>query len=60
MFKGIKIRIYPNKIQTNYINSLCGSYRKVYNLCLEKKINAYNINKTSIGLKELGNFFHQT
>ena len=59
MLKAIKIRLYPTKTQTSYINRLCGSYRKVYNMCLEKKINAYNIDKTSLGLTELGHYFHQ-
>ena len=58
MLKAIKIRLYPTKIQTSYINRLCGSYRKVYNMCLEKKINAYNTDKTSLGLTELGHYFH--
>ena len=59
MLKAIKIRLYPNKTQSSYINRLCGSYRKVFNMCLEKKISAYNNDKTSLGLKELGNYFHQ-
>ena len=59
MLKAIKIRLYPTKTQTGYINRLCGSYRKVYNMCLEKKINAYNADKTSLGLTELGHYFHQ-
>jgi len=59
MLKAIKIRLYPTKTQTSYINRLCGSYRKVYNMCLEKKINAYNTDKTSLGLTELGHYFHQ-
>ena len=58
MLKAVKIRLYPTKTQTSYINRLCGSYRKVYNMCLEKKINAYNTNKTSLGLTELGHYFH--
>jgi putative transposase len=58
MLKAIKIRLYPTKTQTSYINRLCGSYRKVYNMCLEKKINAYNNDKTSLGLTELGHYFH--
>jgi len=58
MLKAIKIRLYPTKTQTSYINRLCGSYRKVYNMCLEKKIKAYNTDKTSLGLTELGYYFH--
>ena len=57
MFKAIKIRLYPNKEQTSYINRLTGSCRKVYNMCLEKKISAYNINKENFGLSELSKYF---
>lgn len=58
MLKSIKIRLYPTKEQSNYINRLCGSYRKVYNLCLEKKINEYKLYKNNLGLNELGKYFH--
>lgn len=59
MLRAIKIRLYPNENQEIYINKLLGSYRFVYNQCLDKKVKAYTNNKTNIGLKELGNFFHQ-
>ena len=59
MLKAVKIRLYPTKSQSDYINRLCGSYRKVYNMCLEKKINAYKTDKTSLNIGELGNYFHQ-
>lgn len=58
MLKAIKVRLYPSKEQSEYINRLCGCYRKVYNVCLERKINAYQENKTNLGLSELGRFFH--
>ena len=59
MIKAVKIRLYPNKTQEIYISKLLGCYRFVYNQCLDKKIKAYTENKTNLGLKELGNFFHQ-
>lgn len=59
MIKAIKIRLYPNQNQEIYISKLLGCYRFVYNQCLDKKIKAYNETKTNLGLKELGNFFHQ-
>lgn len=59
MLKSIKIRIYPNNNQEIYINKLLGSYRFVYNKCLDKKKNAYLINKTNLELKELSTYFHQ-
>ena len=59
MLKAIKIRLYPNQEQINYINNLLGSYRFIYNQCLNLKIKEYTENNKSIGLKELGNYFHQ-
>lgn len=59
MLQGIKIRLYPNNTQEEYINKLLGSYRFVYNSCLDLKKNKYINDKTNIGLKELGKYFHQ-
>lgn len=57
--KALKVRLYPNKEQEIYINKLLGSYRFVYNQCLALKKDTYIKDKTNIGLKELGNYFHQ-
>jgi len=59
MLRAIKIRLYPNKTQEEYITKLLGSYRFVYNNCLALKKETYLENKTNLGLKELGNYFHQ-
>jgi len=59
MLRAIKIRLYPNKTQEEYITKLLGSYRFVYNNCLALKKETYLKNKTNLGLKELGNYFHQ-
>ena len=59
MIKALKIRLYPNQQQASYIDNLLGSYRFVYNKCLNHKITAYTEHGKSIGLKELGNYFHQ-
>lgn len=58
MLKAIKVRLYLNENQIEYVGKLMGSYRKVYNQCLEQKINAYKDDKKSLGLSELGRFFH--
>lgn len=58
-FKFIKVRIYPNKSQTNYLNNLFGCCRFTFNKCLDLKINSYKEDKTNLGLKELVNYFHQ-
>lgn len=58
MLKAIKIRLYPNETQKVYIDKLLGSYRFVYNNCLALKKDKYIENKTNLGLKELGNYFH--
>ncbi len=59
MLRAIKIRLYPNKTQEEYINSLLGSYRFVYNQCLNIKKEKYVNESKNYGLKDLGNFFHQ-
>ncbi len=59
MLKAIKIRLYPNKSQEEYIGKLLGSYRYVYNNCLDKKIKSYEKDKTSENLTTLGKYFHQ-
>lgn len=59
MLKTIKIRLYPNETQKVYINKLLGSYRFVYNNCLALKKDKYIEDGTNLGLKELGNYFHQ-
>lgn len=59
MLRAIKIRLYPNKTQENYISSLLGAYRFVYNQCLALKKEKYTQEGLNYGLKELGNFFHQ-
>lgn len=47
-YKAYKYRLYPNKEQQELINKHIGCCRYVYNLCLEKKINAYKTSKKSI------------
>lgn len=59
MLRAIKIHLYPNKEQGEYINKLLGSYRYVYNNCLNKKIESYKKDKTSENLSTLGKYFHQ-
>lgn len=58
MLRAVKIRLYPNKTQEVYITKLLGSYRFVYNQCLALKKEKYIENKSNLGLKELGFFFH--
>ena len=52
-YKAYKYRIYPNKEQQELINKHIGCCRFVYNLCLEKKINAYKISKKSLSCFDL-------
>lgn len=59
MLKALRLRIYPTTKQQDYLNNLFGCYRFVFNSCLDKKIKAYTLNKQNLGLKELGNYFHQ-
>ena len=52
-YKAYKYRLYPNKKQQELINKHIGCCRYVYNLCLEKKINAYKTSKKSISSFDL-------
>ena len=52
-YKAYKYRIYPNREQQELINKHIGCCRYVYNLCLEKKINAYKTSKKSVSYFEL-------
>ena len=58
MLRAVKIRLYPNKIQTVQFNKLLGCYRFVYNQCLSRKINSYKENNVSENLSTLGKFVH--
>ena len=58
MLRAIKIRLYPNKTQTEQFNKLLGCYRVVYNQCLARKIKSYEETKTSENLSTLGKFFY--
>ena len=58
MLRAVKIRLYPNKTQTEQFNKLLGCYRVVYNQCLARKINSYKENKVSENLSTLGYFVH--
>ena len=52
-YKAYKYRIYPNREQQKLINKHIGCCRFIYNLCLEKKINAYKTSKKSLSSFEL-------
>lgn len=58
MLRAIKIRLYPNKQQEQTLNKMFGCYRFVYNHMLARKQEAYNADKTNIGLKELSKYFY--
>ena len=58
MLRAIKIRLYPNKTQEQTLNKVLGSYRFVYNHLLARKQDAYNADKTNLGLTELSKYFH--
>lgn len=60
ILRAIKIRLYPNKEQEQTLNKVLGCYRFVYNQMLARKQEAYNADKTNLGLCELSRFFHGT
>ena len=57
--KALKVKLYPNKQQENYINNLLGCYRFTYNQSLNYSINHYKDTKQSVNLKSLGEFLFQ-
>lgn len=58
MLRAVKIRLYPNKMQTEQINKLLGCYRVVYNQCLNRKIESYKNEGKTENLSTLGQFIH--
>ena len=58
MLRAIKVRLYPNKQQEQALQKVLGCYRFVYNHMLARKQEAYNADKTKIGLKELSKYFY--
>ena len=60
MLRAIKVRLYPNKTQEQTLNKVLGCYRFVYNHMLARKQEAYNADKTNLGLTELCKYFHGT
>ena len=58
ILRAIKIRLYPNKTQEQTLNKVLGCYRCVYNQMLALKQEAYNRDKSNLGLCELSKFFH--
>ena len=58
MLRAIKIKLYPNKTQEQVLNKVLGSYRFVYNHMLARKQEAYNADKTNLGLTKLCKYFH--
>jgi len=60
MLRAFEIRLYPNSGQRKYLEKIFGSYRKVYNLCLEHSINHHKeTNKYVSSLSKLSNYFHK-
>ena len=58
MLRALKIRLYPNAEQQTKMNQVLGCYRFVYNQCLERKMNAYKEDGSSLGLTDLSKWFH--
>ena len=58
MLRAVKIRLYPNNIQTTQINKLLGCYRFVYNQTLARKINQYKEHNISENRSTLSYWFH--
>jgi putative transposase len=53
MLKALKTQVYPTQEQAQYLQRAAGSCRYIYNWALGLKKEAYETNKTNIGLYEL-------
>ena len=56
MLKAIKIRIYPDSVQKQFISKQLGCCRLIYNKLLDYKKTQYEQNKQSISLSQLGKY----
>ena len=56
MLKSIKIRIYPDSVQKEFISKQLGCCRLIYNKLLDYKKTQYEQNKQSISLSQLGKY----
>ena len=56
MLKSIKIRIYPNAVQKEFISKQLGCCRLIYNKLLDYKKTQYEQNKENISLSQLGKY----
>ena len=56
MLKAIKVRIYPSDVQKQFISKQLGCCRKIYNLLLDYRKTEWDVNKHSVGLKDMGKY----
>jgi transposase len=56
MLRAVKIKIYLDNNQIDYVNNLLGTCRFVYNNLLNYKIAQYNTNKHTVSFGEWGRF----
>ena len=56
MLKSIKIRIYPNNVQKEFISKQMGCCRFIYNKLLDYKKAQYEQNKQSVSWSQLGKY----
>ena len=59
MIRGIEIRVYPNKEQTEYISRLLGCCRYVYNHLLDFQENLFEKEKRGARFSEVTAFFNK-
>ena len=56
MLKAIKIQIYPDSVQKEFISKQLGCCRFIYNKLLDYKKTQYEQNKQSVSLSQLGKY----
>ena len=56
----LRVKIYPNYTQAQYMGQLFGCYRKVYNLCLSESTRLYETTGSGmVTLTDFGHYFHR-
>lgn len=60
MMITLRVKIYPNSTQAQYMGQLFGCYRKVYNLCLSESTRLYETTGSGmVTLTDFGHYFHR-
>lgn len=60
MRKSFKYRLYPNRSQTEALNTMLGTHRRLYNLALRERRDVYEAEERSVSYGEQSRRFKET